>query len=39
MLNMERQEKVLAYLTEHRIAFDCYNHAEGKTIEEAKRWW
>lgn len=36
---MERQEKVLKYLTEHQIAFDYYNHPEGKTIEEAKRWW
>ena len=35
----ERQEKVLAYLTEHQIPFTCYNHPEGKTIEEAKRWW
>jgi Ala-tRNA(Pro) deacylase len=35
----ERQEKVLAYLTEHGIAYECYNHPEGKTIEEAKRWW
>ena len=36
---MERQEKVLQYLTEHQIPFACYNHPEGKTIEEAKRWW
>ena len=36
---MERQEKVLAYLKEHGIAYECYNHPEGKTIEEAKRWW
>jgi len=36
---MERQEIVLKYLKEHQIAFDCYNHPEGKTIEEAKRWW
>ena len=33
----ERQEKVLAYLTEHQIPFTCYNHPEGKTIEEATR--
>ena len=33
--NMERQEKVLAYLTAHQIPFECYNHPEGKTIEEA----
>lgn len=34
-----RQEAVLAYLREHNIPFTCYNHPEGKTIEEAKRWW
>ena len=36
---MTRQEQVLTYLTEHQIPFSCYNHPEGKTIEEAKRWW
>ena len=36
---MERQEKVLKYLTENHIPHTCYNHPEGKTIEEAKRWW
>ena len=36
---MTRQEKVLTYLTEHGIAYECYNHPEGKTIEEAKRCW
>ena len=35
----ERQEKVLRYLEEHAIPFTTYNHPEGKTIEEAKRWW
>ena len=35
----EREERVLAYLTEHNIPFTCYYHPEGKTIEEAKRWW
>ena len=35
----ERQEKVLRYLEEHGIPFTTYNHPEGKTIEEAKRWW
>ena len=35
----ERQEKVLHYLEEHNIPFTTYNHPEGKTIEEAKRWW
>lgn len=36
---MERQEIVLNYLNEHNIPYSCYNHPEGKTIEEAKRWW
>ncbi len=36
---MEREEKVLAFLREHNIAFTNYNHPEGKTIEEAKQWW
>lgn len=36
---MERQDIVLNYLKEHNIPFECYNHPEGKTIEEAKRWW
>ena len=35
----ERQEKVLRYLDEHGIPFTTYNHPEGKTIEDAKRWW
>ncbi|MBR1515217.1 MAG: prolyl-tRNA synthetase associated domain-containing protein [Paludibacteraceae bacterium] len=35
----ERQEKVLRYLEEHNIPYSTYNHPEGKTIEEAKRWW
>ncbi len=35
----ERQEKVLRYLEQHNIPFTVYNHPEGKTIEEAKRWW
>ena len=34
-----RQERVLRYLDEHNIPFTTYNHPEGKTIEEAKRWW
>ena len=36
---MSREETVLNYLREHGIVFDNYNHPEGKTIEEAKRWW
>jgi Ala-tRNA(Pro) deacylase len=35
----DRQERVLRYLDEHHIPFTIYNHPEGKTIEEAKRWW
>ena len=35
----DRQEKVLRFLEEHDIPFTTYNHPEGKTIEEAKRWW
>ena len=35
----DRQQKVLDYLKEHNIPFSCYEHPEGKTIEEAKRWW
>ena len=35
----ERQEEVITYLKEHDIPFTYYNHPEGKTIEEAKRWW
>jgi len=36
---MEREKLVLSFLREHGIAFTNYNHPEGKTIEEAKRWW
>ncbi|MBQ7483552.1 MAG: prolyl-tRNA synthetase associated domain-containing protein, partial [Bacteroidaceae bacterium] len=36
---MTREETVLNYLREHNIPFTNYNHPEGKTIEEAKRWW
>lgn len=36
---MTREEKVYAFLKEHDIAYTAYNHPEGKTIEEAKRWW
>lgn len=35
----ERATKVLTWLTEHDIPHTCYSHPEGKTIEEAKRWW
>ncbi len=36
---MTREAKVLAYLTDHQIPYTNYNHPEGKTIDEAKRWW
>ena len=36
---MTREETVLNYLREHNITFTNYNHPEGKTIEEARRWW
>ena len=36
---MTREEAVLTYLREHGIPSSNYNHPEGKTIEEAKRWW
>ena len=29
----------MQYLTDHGIEHECYTHPEGKTIEEAKRWW
>ena len=34
-----RQQAVENYLHSHHIAYTVYNHPEGKTIEEAKRWW
>lgn len=36
---MTREEIVYNYLNVHNIPFTSYNHPEGKTIEEAKRWW
>jgi len=30
---------VLLYLEDHHIPYTHYSHPEGKTIEEAKRWW
>lgn len=35
----ERIDKVLNFLQENEIKFSYYLHPEGKTIEEAKRWW
>ncbi|MGN0235272.1 MAG: prolyl-tRNA synthetase associated domain-containing protein [Paludibacteraceae bacterium] len=34
-----RADLVLEWLASHDIPFSCYAHPEGKTIEEAKRWW
>lgn len=36
---MTKEETVLSYLRQHDISFTNYNHPEGKTIEEAKKWW
>lgn len=36
---MTREEIVLDYLDTHAIPYSVYHHPEGKTIEEAKRWW
>ena len=36
---MTREETVLHFLRAHDIPFEHYSHPEGKTIEEAKRWW
>ena len=35
----DREKTVLQYLDAHGIQFTNYTHPEGKTIEEAKRWW
>lgn len=36
---LSREETVLNFLREHDIPFSNYNHPEGKSIEEAKKWW
>lgn len=36
---MTREDIVFNFLNAHDIPFTCYHHPEGKTIEEAKRWW
>ncbi len=36
---MTREEAVLTFLRRHDIPFTNYSHPEGKTIEEARRWW
>lgn len=38
-MQSEREIKVLDFLKENGLQFSNYNHPEGKTIEEAKRWW
>ncbi|MDY5076308.1 MAG: YbaK/EbsC family protein [Paludibacteraceae bacterium] len=34
-----RADRVFEWLAARDIPFSCYAHPEGKTIEEAKRWW
>lgn len=36
---MTRKELVYNYLQTNGIQYDEYDHPEGKTIEEAMRWW
>ncbi|MBQ0164229.1 MAG: prolyl-tRNA synthetase associated domain-containing protein [Bacteroidales bacterium] len=38
-LQSEAATAVYRYLAAHGIAYTSYTHPEGKTIEEAKRWW
>ncbi len=38
-ITMTRKEIVYNYLNNHGIVFEEYDHPEGKTIEEAMRWW
>ena len=35
----DKEQTVLEYLDAHGICYSVYHHPEGKTIEEAKRWW
>lgn len=37
--NISREETVLAWLDSHGIPYSVYHHPEGKTIEEARRYW
>ncbi|MCQ2334529.1 MAG: prolyl-tRNA synthetase associated domain-containing protein [Paludibacteraceae bacterium] len=30
---------MLRYLDDHSILYEVYHHPEGKSIEQAKRWW
>lgn len=36
---MNREEIVFSFLRRNNIEFTHYSHPEGKTIEEAKKWW
>ncbi|MBQ3655594.1 MAG: prolyl-tRNA synthetase associated domain-containing protein [Bacteroidales bacterium] len=36
---MTRKEIVFSFFKENGIEFSAYDHPEGKTIEEAKKWW
>ncbi|MCQ2323654.1 MAG: prolyl-tRNA synthetase associated domain-containing protein [Paludibacteraceae bacterium] len=36
---MTRKEIVYDYLESHHITYESYDHPEGKSIEEAMRWW
>lgn len=38
-VNRSREQIVLDYLNAHNIPFTVYHHPEGKTIEEARRYW
>lgn len=35
----EREQIVLQFLDRHELAYTVYHHPEGKTIDEAKRYW
>lgn len=39
MENEGKINKVLEFLDLNNIKYSCYTHPEGKTIEEARRWW
>ena len=38
-VNRSREQIVFDYLDAHNIPFTVYHHPEGKTIEEASRYW
>ena len=35
----DKERIVLTFLDEHSLPYEVYHHPEGKTIEEAKRYW